>query len=164
MTAKREPIEYFIQQLQTHWPSIANSLSPALIRIHRLHDYLQQELEQVLAPYALQKADFSVLSTLRRSGPPYCLSPTELTQSMLLSSGGLTKVLNRVAAAQLIARIENMEDKRSKLVQLTEQGLQLVEEIMPKLHHTEQANQVHMTPQERQQLDQLLAKWLQHWE
>lgn len=161
---KRERIECFIQQIHTHWPNIAQSLSPALIRIHRLHDYLQEELEQVLAPYALQKADFSILSTLRRHGEPYCLSPTELAQSMLLSSGGLTKVLSRVTEANLVERLENSEDKRSKLVKLTEHGLQVVEEIVPKLHRIEQANQTHMSAEERQTLDQLLAKWLQHWE
>jgi DNA-binding transcriptional ArsR family regulator len=47
---------------------------------------------------------FDVLAALRRSGTPYELNPTELSRAMLLSSGGMTKRLDRLEAAGLVER------------------------------------------------------------
>ncbi|GAL11585.1 transcriptional regulator MarR family [Vibrio astriarenae] len=105
-----------------HWPEAFGEFRSTILTIHRIHSHLDSDLEKLLAGFELQKADFGVLTTLRRSASPYCLSPTELYRSMLFSSGGLTKVLSRVQKAGLIERIENPEDGRSKLVQLTHQG------------------------------------------
>lgn len=143
--------------------SLANDY-PAILRIHRLHDYLRQDLDQVIVKYDLQHADFGVLRTLRRELPPYCLSPTDLYHSMLFSSGGLTKVLNRVANAGLIARIDNANDKRSKLVKLTQAGQMLIDKIIQELHLIEQKKMAILSEQEQQQLNILLEKYLSAWE
>jgi len=60
----------------------------------------------------------------------------------------------------LIERIDNPEDKRSKLVKLTERGKVLIDEIIQKLHNHEQEAISVLTEQEQHQLNELLTKLL----
>ncbi|WP_157946044.1 MarR family winged helix-turn-helix transcriptional regulator [Vibrio gangliei] len=134
------------------------------LRLHRISDYLKADVQQHLAPYQLQQADFSILISLYRQGKPYNTSPTLLYKTMLFSSGGLTKVLARVEEKQLIERIDNPEDKRSKLVQLTEIGLQTIESILDKLQQSRQQKLSCLNAQEQKQFEELLTKILNDWE
>ncbi|HEY5714845.1 MAG TPA: MarR family transcriptional regulator, partial [Psychromonas sp.] len=93
-----------------------------------------------------------------------CLSPTEIYNSMLFSSGGLTKVLNRVTKAGLVERIDNPEDKRSKLVKLTDTGRILIVKVMQELHSSEQKKMAVLSDLEKQQLNSLLVKFISAWE
>lgn len=160
----QEYIKSILQSIQQNWPESYQLLSPSVLRLHRIHSKLNHDLEQVIKHYHLQEADFSVLATLRRNPPPYSLSPTTLYSSMLFSSGGLTKVLTRITDANLVLRVDNPEDKRSKLVQLTAKGKQLVEQIRLELDKKERKNLQRLSVPEQQQLNQLLTKLLNSWE
>jgi DNA-binding MarR family transcriptional regulator len=70
---------------------------------------------------------------LRAAGPDFVLSPTKLYNATQASSGGMTKMLHGLAGKGYIRRIPNPDDKRSKLVQLTDQGADLAEEIVDRL-------------------------------
>ena len=61
-------------------------------------------MDRVFQPHGLTGGDFVVLAALRRSGKPYQLTPTALTRSMMVSSGGTTKRLDRLEARGLIRR------------------------------------------------------------
>ena len=147
-----------------NWPECAKSMSLALLKMVRIQELFKKQIENCVEAHQLQHADFSVLATLRRSPFPYCLSPTALYQSMLFSSGGLTKVLVRLVEAGLVERLENPDDKRSKLVKLNDNGKQLVERIMPQLHQNDKALLAGLTESEVLQLDGLLGKLLDHHE
>ena len=150
--------------MQENWPECAESMSLSLLRIARINDLFKHSIEACVDSHQLQHADFSVLATLRRSPSPYCLTPTDLCQSMLFSSGGVTKILGRLVAAELIERIDNPNDRRSQLVKLNAKGKQLAETIMPELHT--QGNQLlqGLTGSETKQLENLLEKVLMHIE
>ncbi|WP_016956633.1 MarR family winged helix-turn-helix transcriptional regulator [Catenovulum agarivorans] len=163
MTTKRESIQQMLTGIERKWPEITGTLNPTVLKMHRIHEHIQQGVSDLLKSYHLQIADFGVLSALRRSGQPYTLTPTELYQTMMFSSGGLTKVVNRVESLGLVIRVENPDDKRSKMVQLTEQGKQLVEEIMPKIHAIEK-KPLKLTSSEVSQLELLLDKMLRQYE
>ena len=96
-----------------------STLSPItrLVRLGVLMDTFQKE---TLEPFELTPSDYAVLSTLRRAGPPYQLSPSELYTVLERSSGGMTKMLNRLEGVGLIERIPDPEDRRSIRVLLTE--------------------------------------------
>ena len=162
--SKQETVTNILKKYEEHYPESFENFSPAILRIHRTHDYLHQTLDRVIEKYDLQRADFSVLMTLRREGEPYCLSPTELYHSMLFSSGGLTKVLNRVTNAGLVERIDNPDDKRSKLVKLTETAKVLIDKVSYELHSYEKKKMDVLSEQEQQQLNALLEKLLSAWE
>ena len=83
---------------------------------------------------------------------------------MLFSSGGLTKVLNRITTAGFIVRIDNANDKRGKLVQLTESGKMLIDKVIVELHAEEQNKMNFLSQHEKEQLNTLLKKVLNVWE
>ncbi|RBW41732.1 MarR family transcriptional regulator [Psychromonas sp. B3M02] len=161
---KQASIANMLAKTKANWPESAAQISPEILRIHRVSAYCQQNLSLILKRYDLQAPEFSVLETLRKEQPPYCLTPTELSSAMLFSSGGLTKVLNRMNAAGLIERVDNPNDKRGKLVKLSETGQSLIGEVIVNLHHTEQQKFNLLNAEERAQLNHLLSKILHVWE
>jgi DNA-binding MarR family transcriptional regulator len=157
-------INNILKAIDVNWPQCANKVSPALLRLLRVSNLVDNKIEALVKSHNLQRAEFSALATLRRSPMPYCLSPTALYQSMVFSSGGLTKVLNRLNQAELIERVDNPEDKRSKLVQLTNKGKQLIEIVMPELHHKERGVLSVLSPDEQQLLDSFMRRILEKHE
>lgn len=95
-------------------------------RIKRCAGLLEPQLEAALAEFELTVWEFDMLATLRRAGQPYCLSPTELFSSLMVTSGTMTHRLKRMEARQFIERVPNAQDARSMLVQLTASGLSLI--------------------------------------
>jgi len=83
------------------------------------------EIETVFARFGPDSGEFDVLFTLLRSGPPYRLRPTELFQSLMITSGGLTGRLSRLEKAGLVERLPDAADGRSLPVGLTAAGLEM---------------------------------------
>lgn len=150
--------------MHENWPECTSATSMTLLKVTRLQDMFKNHIETCVDEYQLQHADFSVLATLRRSPIPYCLSPTDLYKSMFFSSGGLTKVLGRLVDAGLVERVDNPEDKRSKLVKLNDNGKKMVETVMPELHKRDNLLLAGLTVDEQSELDRLLDKALHHIE
>lgn len=96
-------------------------------RILWLGRHYEEAVSRLLSGHNLSYSDYDVLATLRRSGAPFELSPTELAKRVLLSSGGLTACLRRLEAAELISRHGVPEDRRRLMAKLTPQGFDLVE-------------------------------------
>lgn len=161
---KQTSVSKILKKTADNWPESNQDLSPEILRIHRISTYLHLNLEQVLDAHMLQAADFSVLETLRKELSPHCLTPTELSTAMLFSSGGLTKVLNRITTAGFIVRVNNTKDKRGKLVQLTQTGKALIDNVIVELHAKEQNKMNILSANEKDQLNILLEKILHVWE
>jgi DNA-binding MarR family transcriptional regulator len=115
-------------------------------------------IEAVFARHGLDTGEFDVLSTLLRSGPPYCLRPTELYTSLMISSGGLTDRLNRLQKAGLVSRSPSREDARSLLVQLTPLGQRRAEAAFREDMAAERALLQGLSAGELATLARLLAK------
>ena len=131
-------------------------------RLKRLEVMLMRQLStNYKTNYQLTHWEFDVLATLRRSGAPFVLSPTALLDSMMVSSGTTTNRLQHLEKKQLIARIDNPDDKRSSLVQLTDAGVSLIDEVM--ISHIQLENQLlgDMSAEELSILNVLLKK-LEH--
>ncbi len=85
-------------------------------------DALQQEC---LEPYGLSFADYSVLRVLRNAGPPHRLSPKSLADTVLRTSGGMTKMIDRLERAGLVERFPDPDDRRALLIGLTRKGIRV---------------------------------------
>jgi DNA-binding MarR family transcriptional regulator len=97
-------------------------------RASRLEQLLEQALLDCLAPWNLTKADFSVLAALRIAGAPYELRPTDIRRRLLLTSGGVANVLNRLERMGLADRIPDPNDGRSSWVRLTGAGITVADQ------------------------------------
>ena len=73
--------------------------------------------------------DSDVLATLRRTGPPFKLRPTDLTNATMLTSSGTTKRLDKLEQAGLIARSADPADRRGTLITLTDVGRELIDTL-----------------------------------
>jgi DNA-binding MarR family transcriptional regulator len=78
----------------------------------------------------LGRGEFDALATLRRSGRPYRLTPTALSQALMLSSGGMTARLDRLERLGTIRRLPDPADRRGTLVELTEAGADLIDRAL----------------------------------
>src|SRR5919106_1765060 len=70
-----------------------------------------------------------VLATLRRTGPPYRLRPSEFSGALMLTSSGTTKRLDRLERAGLIERAPHPDDRRGTLIELTAAGRRLIDNV-----------------------------------
>jgi DNA-binding MarR family transcriptional regulator len=95
------------------------SLVPRVIRLAHLYD---AEMAHVSRSFDLKPGWLDVLSALRRIGPPYRMSATELARWVLLSSGGMTSRLDRMENAGLVKRRPDPSDRRGVLIELTARG------------------------------------------
>ncbi len=102
---------------------------PPLVRLARLSLLLDAFESEVLGPFDLARSDYGVLAMLRRAGRPYELSPSELTNELDRSSGGMTKILKRLEEAGLVRRLPDPDDGRGSLVSLTRPGLELQDRV-----------------------------------
>ncbi len=89
---ERYTAERILDLMHDNWPESCTPVSELMVRLHRVRDLFYDAFCQFLVPYGLSSAEFSVLATLRSVPPPYELTPTELYDAVLLSSGGMTKV------------------------------------------------------------------------
>jgi DNA-binding MarR family transcriptional regulator len=97
-----------------------------------------------------------LLSTLRRAGPPYRLSPTEIARATLLTPGAISQRLARAEARGLIRRHSYGPDGRSVTVELTAEGHQRIEQTVDDLLRHEDTLLEGLTADDRKRLSDLL--------
>jgi DNA-binding MarR family transcriptional regulator len=130
MTDPRQPADKLLQIRRQHWPESVTPVGELMVRVYRLSGLVHDSVVQRVAAHGLSFMEFEVLVTLRGVAPPYELVPTELYSAVLISSGGLTKVLHGLQKRGLVTRAEGETDKRSKPVRLTAKGRVLAERVM----------------------------------
>jgi DNA-binding MarR family transcriptional regulator len=133
-------------------------------RILRLARHLDRELAPVYRPKGLDFGLFDVLATLRRIGPPYRLTPGELDDWCMVSSGGMTARLQRLEEAGLVARRPDASDGRVVQVELTPAGVEAIDELVVRHLEREQELLASLTPEERTEIAVLLRRLLARFE
>ena len=81
-----------------------------------------------LEQFGLNETQFNMLAALVRSGPPYRLTPKELSATMLVTSGAVTYVIDQMETAGNVVRLEHSQDRRSSPIQLTPAGKRKIED------------------------------------
>lgn len=119
---------------------------------------LREHMNPLFASAGLQPGEFDVLATLRRSGKPFRLSPTRLYEATMISSGGMTSRLDRLERAGLVERLPDPDDRRGKLIALTERGLSVINDTIGRHVANEEQLLKALTKNEQQQLSDLLEK------
>jgi DNA-binding MarR family transcriptional regulator len=146
------------------WPSLDTGSIDVVARVGRLAHFLDEGMNRVFAAHGIRREGWDVLASLRRAGPPYRASPTMLYRRLMRTSGAMTNRLHRLESAGLIRRVADPGDARGLLVELTDAGHRLVEEVAPVHLANERALLAALTPHEQRRLAALLAKLLTAFE
>src|ERR1700729_3538966 len=120
--ADRDEVDDLVAQWREERPDLDVSPLQVLSRLSRLARHLDRARRAAFAAQNLEPWEFDVLSALRRQGPPYQLSPGALLHATLVPSGTMTNRIDRLAAAGLVSRHPDPQDKRGVLVALTDRG------------------------------------------
>ncbi len=131
--AARDQVDAIFSQWRTERPDIDTSPVQIYGLIARIQMQCTAFIEEALAPLDLTRGTFDVLTALRRAGTPYCLTPKQLVQSLLLSGAGLTSRLNKLESQNFIARLAEPSDRRTLRVQLTAAGETVINEAIPRV-------------------------------
>ncbi|MBL4693280.1 MAG: MarR family transcriptional regulator [Magnetovibrio sp.] len=115
-------VSEILKQMKENWHEAAVPETGVMLGLIRLNDIVVESTTRAIAEYGLTQAAFEVLVTLRSLPEPQQLTPTDLYRFILITSGGMTKVLKQLEMHGLIERLINKDDQRSKFVRLTEAG------------------------------------------
>ncbi|MBB4000328.1 MarR family winged helix-turn-helix transcriptional regulator [Aureimonas pseudogalii] len=159
-----DQVDRILDQWRRERPDLDVAPMGTIGRLKRLSAHLGLGMDKVITTHGLNAASFDMLATLRRSGPPYALSPSALMEWTMVTSGTMTNRIDRLEMAGLVGRARDPDDGRGSVVGLTAEGFALIDRIVGE--HV--ANQQHLTEvlseTERSQLDRLLGKWLTAFE
>ncbi len=89
---------------------------------------LMERSRQDVARHGLTTGEFSVLEALYHKGP---LLQSEIKSKILVSSGGITYLVDRLVARGLVERRQSVEDRRARYAVLTGEGRAFMERIFP---------------------------------
>ena len=116
-----------IREASQAFPGHEDSSPEVVLRIVRAFHFINQELLRGQSEYGISPPECGVLIELRLAGPPYKMTPTQLYNRLLVTSGGMTGRIDRLEKLGLLCRSPDPEDRRSILVELTESGLELIQ-------------------------------------
>lgn len=152
-----------VDRVQAQWraerPEIDTSPMGVIARLHRIADALRDELISLYREHGLGEGEFDILATLRRSGAPFELTPGELAQQTMVTTGAVSKRLDRLETAGFVTRRENLEDARGRVVALTPQGRDTIDRTYEAHMRNEARLLDHFSAAEREQLRGLLRSW-----
>lgn len=125
-----DAVDRILEQWAKERPDLDVSPMGLIGRLSRCSALLSQRLDSVFAQYGLSGWEFDMLAALRRSGAPYCLAPTELFSSLMVTSGTMTHRLKVLEGKGWIERVASEQDARSTLVRLSAEGFELIERAL----------------------------------
>lgn len=134
---EHDAVDAIVQGWQLERPELDVSAKHITGRIVRLAALIEEAYDVSYTQVGISRSDFGILSPLRRAGHPYELSPTEIARHRMITSGGLTPALDRLERLGLIERFANEDDRRSRLVRLTDAGLSTIDRAI-ELHSADE--------------------------
>jgi len=129
-----------------------------LSRVGRLARLLDRARRQAFSRSKLEAWEFDVLAALRRAGAPFQLSPKQLLQQTLVSSGAMTNRIDRLVESGLVVRRDDPNDGRGVLVEMTPVGLTRVDAAITRLIDAEAAILAGLTRAEQKKLAESLRR------
>lgn len=117
-----DSVDVMLEVWKQELPDLDLATEGIVERIQKLNKHLARAMNETLAEFDLDRGEWWLLGALRRSGPPYRLSPGRLAAHLGLSSGAMTNRLDRLEAAGLLRRLPDPTDRRALQVELTDAG------------------------------------------
>lgn len=124
----RDAVDAIIEQWRDERPDLDDLLPMEVFgRVYRVAAAVGERMERAYQRLGIGRGEFDVLATLRRSGEPFNLSPRQLSDTLMLTTGGMTGRLDKLEKGGLITRTPDPGDRRSMRAQLTPAGRELID-------------------------------------
>jgi DNA-binding MarR family transcriptional regulator len=151
---QRDHIDRFLEELEPV-EGLDYEVEGIVDRIGGINRRIKRGMEATLAGFDLSLPDWHVLSTLRNSGPR---TPGVLARYLELSSGAMTSRLDSLEGAGLVRRMPDPGDRRSVIVELTDEGRAAWEKAASVQARRESFFASALTKPEQRRLNALLRK------
>jgi DNA-binding MarR family transcriptional regulator len=158
MPRENDEVDRIVDAWTAQRPDLDFSPLEVLSRVDRLSRHLDRARREAFKRSDLESWEWDVLSALRRAGDPYQLSPKQLLQQTLVSSGTMTNRIDRLVGRRLVRREADPDDGRSVLVTLTPEGGIRVDAAITRLVDAEALLLDSLSRSDRDRLAALLRK------
>ncbi len=153
-----------VARIQAEWrrerPDVDPSPQGVIGRMHRIADYLRESIVEVYQRHGLGEGEFDVLATLRRAGAPFERAAGELADHTMVTSGGVTKRVDRLEKRGLVTRRVSELDARARVVALTTAGLELVDRVFTEHMENERRLLSVLDSADLASIEGVLTRWL----
>lgn len=158
--ALRDVVDRLLDQWRAARPDLDSSPLEVVGRVIVLAQHLERGVEAALEKHNLTLGQFDILATLRRHGKKGGLTPTQLLESVVLSSGGMTARLDALAQAGCIYRKPNPADRRMVVIELTAKGRRVIDSSTKTRFKEAKSSLPPLDAAEMTALTGLLRRWL----
>lgn len=158
VTEETDEVDRIVGAWSAQRPDLDFSPLEVLSRVDRLSRHLDRARREAFRRSDLESWEWDVLSALRRAGEPFHLSPKQLLQQTLVSSGTMTNRIDRLVGRRLVRREADPGDGRGVIVVLTEDGRVRVDAAITRLVDAEAILLASLSTGERDRLAGLLRK------
>ncbi len=148
-------------RMSTHqWDtSLDPEIVPLFLNLQWAQARALRTMKPILAAHCMSMAEFDVLATLRNSNQMYEMTPKEIQEEVVITSGGLTKIMLQLESRGLVTRLQPEGDLRVKPLRLTALGKKLIEGAMEQMiKETGAWVRAALGPKEIERLTDLMAK------
>lgn len=155
-----------VDRIRAEWarerPDVDTSPMGVIGRLHRAANVLTEEITAVYRRHGLSEGEFDVLAALRRAGAPYRRAAGELADHTMVTSGAMTKRIDRLLAAGLVTRTRADADGRGRTIGLTDAGVALIDAVFTE-HMANEHRLLELLPEDdAEALRRGLTAWLRH--
>jgi DNA-binding MarR family transcriptional regulator len=156
-SARRDSVDEFMGRVDEMFPFIDLETEEAVDRIHKLAKYFGRQTDVTAERFGLKRGEFKVLVKLRTASD-MSMSPGDLAQRLVLSTGAMTNRLDRLEATGLVTRNPDPDDRRALIVTLTDEGTDLIDRAVKAQAAEEHQILSALEPDERHRLNGLLRR------
>ena len=160
MSTPHDRVDGLLAQWAEQRPELDVAPLQVVARIARVSYHLDRAVDAMLSSLELKWWEVDVMGALRRAGPPFRLSPGELSERLMVTSGTMTTRVDRLHERGFVAREQAEHDRRGVVVSLTEAGREVIDNAMqPHLANLERILEPLTTKSQADVADALRA-WL----
>ncbi len=124
--------------------------------LYRMTKELDWATSRISAAYGLTFGQFAVLEALNRKG---ALNVGEIKETILSSDGTVPVIIGNLIKMGLVTKTKNDEDRRYSIIELTDKGREIIQQVKPKNNQMISDKFSVWTPEEKQILMVLLNKY-----
>jgi len=159
-----DKLDIVVAQWHQQKPTLETGPMALIGRLLRISKHIETRIVQCHREVGLSLGEFDVLAALRRSANKAYLTPSELIDALLLTSGAMTNRLDKLCDKGLISRNHSEQDRRSITVQLTDAGYALIEQAIQ--NHVQVLDELisGLNEEEATLLNATFKKWLTQFE